>query len=41
MRRIQSRKNKKYYFWACEKGKENGCPLRSDDQGKMGEVFGN
>jgi DNA topoisomerase III len=39
MRRLQSKKNKKAFYWACSKGRENGCPLRSDDNGKVGEAF--
>lgn len=36
LRRRQSKKNKKVFFWVCPSGE---CPLLSDDNGKPGKSF--
>ncbi len=36
IRRLESKKKKGAFFWACESGQ---CPLRKDNRGKVGEAF--
>jgi DNA topoisomerase-3 len=37
--RLESKKTKGSFFWICSTGRENGCALRSDNDGAPGAAF--